>query len=321
MSAETLYLEAQKASIVDFTPELLKDNPVWKDLISCIISVIEANVEAPIDELSTLRHLNLSTDKPILAKTINLLGVTVTQNLLNLTQSRLLKLCNQVAFYPNYSGTNYFIYFLEVILNGVIELTPLYTKDYVIFEPNKSGLDLNIQGGEWYLTTHVNLKLTLNSKKDYLIFADPIIVDSIRELVYKFSPVTMVIKDFKIEVAGHAPILDLMPNEFALTSVVNAALSTVITSSQVTVTGLESNYNLTVTATGGSVDAGTTDLSGSFSSQKVVTTSSDGTFVLAVRGTSASINDSSTLVSVSFNGGFTKIFSITTRSANAPTSS
>lgn len=96
-----------------------------------------------------------------------------------------------------------------------------------------------------------------------------------------------------------------IPLPYAFTDVVNAEVSTSITSQTILVSGLEPNYPFAVQATGGLVDAGTGTLSGTFSSSKVVTTSSTGALVVAARITSGAGELSTSIVTVTIGAGTT----------------
>jgi len=60
------------------------------------------------------------------------------------------------------------------------------------------------------------------------------------------------------------------------------------TSTTTTISGLEPNYSIILTSTGGTIDAGTSVLSGTFATSKTVTTSGTGTLVIAARITASS---------------------------------
>lgn len=106
---------------------------------------------------------------------------------------------------------------------------------------------------------------------------------------------------------------DLTPNQFTFSDITNAPLSTAQTSSTLTVTGMDGGQSITVTATGsGTVDAGTSTLSGTFAASKTVTTSATGTIVLAARVTSNSTYSSTASVTIGI-GTVTDVFSVTTQ--------
>jgi hypothetical protein len=104
---------------------------------------------------------------------------------------------------------------------------------------------------------------------------------------------------------------DTTPNTFSFTDVTDAPISTTTTSNTVTVSGLEPNFSITVSASGGTVDAGTSALSGTFASSKTVTTSGTGTLVVAARVTSSASPSTATNCTVTI-GGVSDTFTVTT---------
>ena len=112
---------------------------------------------------------------------------------------------------------------------------------------------------------------------------------------------------------------DTDPNSFtnAFTDVTNAEPSTEYTSNTITLSGLEPNYSpITVSAVGGTVDAGTTVLSGSFAALKSVTSSASGTIVVRAKGTSpAGFSPNAQNVTVTC-GNQSDVFRIANRAAD-----
>lgn len=106
--------------------------------------------------------------------------------------------------------------------------------------------------------------------------------------------------------------------------------STVVTSSTVNLTGLDGSRSYTLTASGGTVDAGTTSLSGTFASSKTVTSTAGGSLVFALRGTSSASYNATTSVTLSLassggvpgtiNGASTYTWNINTIDNTASTS-
>ena len=88
---------------------------------------------------------------------------------------------------------------------------------------------------------------------------------------------------------------------FAFTAVLNASFNTVYTSATITVTGLPYNAtNIGISAAGGTIDAGTSSLSGTFTTSKSnITATSTGTIVLAAKQTSSTNATTATACNVS----------------------
>ncbi len=110
---------------------------------------------------------------------------------------------------------------------------------------------------------------------------------------------------------------DTTPNAFSFTDATNAFAGTTYTSNTITVTGLEPNYSITVSCTGGQVDAGTSALSGTFATSKSVTTSGTGTLVVATNIVSSSTAGGS-VNSIVTIGGVSDTYTVTTATNNVP---
>ena len=112
--------------------------------------------------------------------------------------------------------------------------------------------------------------------------------------------------------------VDLVPDAFTFTDVNNTNLSTITTSGTITVTGVDPSQSITVSVSGGEVDAGTSTLSGTWSStSKTVTSSASGTFVIAARASSSSSYGTAVNVVVTI-GGVSDTYTITTKSTPQP---
>lgn len=109
--------------------------------------------------------------------------------------------------------------------------------------------------------------------------------------------------------------IDTTPDAFSFTDVTNASLNVYYTNN-VLVSGLQPNYSITVTATGGTVDAAAAagSLSGTYSASKTVTSSATGTIVVSARALSGSSPGVTTNCVVTI-GGVSDTFSVTTYAA------
>jgi hypothetical protein len=182
--------------LLDITSPVIRDNKLWHDFVSAVDEVFINNIELPIDRLASIRES--STDKNILELTARLLGFSVDQNVLALHHSKLNWLLQEVARFSEYGATSKFVNFLDLALNGRCTVIPLYTMDYTQFEPDIQGDDLRSNGGEWWLTTHVDVDLVVfnRSNNDLLSSADA--VERLKSIVYQFSPVNLVIRNFTV---------------------------------------------------------------------------------------------------------------------------
>lgn len=110
-------------------------------------------------------------------------------------------------------------------------------------------------------------------------------------------------------------VADTTPNQFTFTDTTGAILNTTYTSDTITVSGLEPNLSITINASGGTVDAGTSSLSGTFASSKTVTTSGTGTLVLAARVTSSGSFSTAVNCTVSI-GSVSDTYTVTTAASD-----
>jgi Domain of unknown function (DUF4815) len=113
-------------------------------------------------------------------------------------------------------------------------------------------------------------------------------------------------------------VADVVPNQFSFTPASGVALNSTQTSSTVTVSGLSPGVPVLVSVNGGSFDAGTSSLSGTFKTTPTsVTTSGSGTLVVAAKGTASSNYSTPVNVDVTV-GSITGTYSITTLAYVAP---
>ncbi len=187
--------DVQRASILDLLTDVLKDKDTWRDLVTAIADVFEANVEDPIDQLTKLRWITRDTDPKVLEAAARFLGFDLTQDVLYLNADNLTKLVTQLPHYPDHNSTKYFTNFIDMLINAVTDVRYLYTKDYVNFIEQPEGA-LVLDGGEWFPTTHIELNLGL-LHIDSLFLADgETLFARIKSLFYSFAPVTLVIERF-----------------------------------------------------------------------------------------------------------------------------
>jgi hypothetical protein len=185
-------MEKPKADLMDLMPEIVVNNPVWADMIQAFIQVMETNVDGPIDQLQTVRHINRYTEDEYLKYTARLIGFDVSQDILDRSSANLLKLVTQLPHYPDYNGPDLFIKFEELILNAKISMEHLYTEDYVNFYPEPGGGLLKLGHGNWFKTTHINLNIELRDSSVVLSTGD-LLYQRVRDIFYNFCPISLVI--------------------------------------------------------------------------------------------------------------------------------
>lgn len=187
--------ETQRASLKDLLTNSLAENPTWRQLAEAISAVFESNIEDPIDQLAKLRWIRRETDPSVLEQSARLLGFDLTQDVLSLNAENLTKIVTQLPHYPDHKVTPYFPNFLDMLLNAVTDVKYLYTQDYVDFV-EKPGGPLIIKGGNWFLTTHIELNIGLLYREALLLPSGVSLFSRVKDLFHNFAPVALVIERF-----------------------------------------------------------------------------------------------------------------------------
>lgn len=188
-------MSTDRASIQDLLTNILRENPTWRDLASAIQQVFAANVEDPIDQLAKLRWVRRETDPSVLEQSARMLGFDLTQDVLSLNAQNLTKIVTQLPHYPDHNSTRYFVNFIDMLLNATTDVRYLYTQDYTNFVETPGG-PLVIDGGDWFLTTHIELNLGLLNLDSLLLADGESLFTRIKDLFHTFSPVALVIERF-----------------------------------------------------------------------------------------------------------------------------
>jgi hypothetical protein len=187
--------DIKRAGIRDLLTNVLKENSTWRDLAAATAEVFETNIEDPIDQLAKIRWIRRDTDPKILENAARMLGFDLTQDVLYLNAENLTKIVTQLPHYPDHNSTRYFSNFIDMLLNAITDVRYLYTKDYVNFEEQPGG-PLVIDGGQWFLTTHIELNLGLLHFDSLLLADGESLYSRVRELFYSFAPISLVIERF-----------------------------------------------------------------------------------------------------------------------------
>lgn len=185
----------KRASIKDLLTNTLRENKTWRDLAESVDYVFSSNIEDPIDQLAKVRWIRKETDPSILEQSARLLGFDLTQDVLSLNAENLTKIVTQLPHYPDHNSTQYFTNFIDMLLNAMTEVKYLYTKDYINFHEQPTG-PLVIDGGEWFLTTHIELNLGLLHLDSLLLADGESLYTRVKNLFHSFAPVALVIERF-----------------------------------------------------------------------------------------------------------------------------
>lgn len=187
--------EVTRAGVNDLLTNILSENQTWRDLGDAVNFVYSANVEEPIDQLAKLRWVRRDTDPSVLEQSARLLGFDLTQDVLSLNAESLTKIVTQLPHYPDHNSTKYFTNFIDMLLNAMTDVRYLYTKDYINFFEEAGG-PLIVDGGDWFLSTHIELNLGLLHLDGLLLADGESLFTRVKQLFHSFSPVALVIERF-----------------------------------------------------------------------------------------------------------------------------
>lgn len=195
-------LDNPTSNVLDLASTVIQENPTWMDMLDVFSEVLATNVEDPIEQLEKIRFIGENADDNILRYTARLLGFDLSQDVLNLNANNLTKIATQLSMYPDSNGTELFVKFIGLVLNALIEVSYLYTRDYVNFHKQPQGTMIE-DGGVWFKTTHIDLVAALLSLETLQLSPGITLVERVKELFYEFAPAPLVIEqlDFAVVIS------------------------------------------------------------------------------------------------------------------------
>ncbi len=160
-------------------PEFLKSYPHWNDLAYAVDEAFNESVDQPSNMLARVRevlHLGISAqlkildeqvlaesdfdrfEREILIKCLTFVGCPI-QNYTIFSDAQLFRMLQHMPTYWYSKGGVNVGEFISFVLGVDVDITNLWTTDYVNFYPEgDSAIGLPVyDGGEWYPTSHVRL--------------------------------------------------------------------------------------------------------------------------------------------------------------------
>jgi hypothetical protein len=183
-----------EAEVLDLLVSRLKDDStVWTELADAFNNVIKTNVDGPIQQLEEIRFLPPTADKQTLSDACRLLGFDLSQDILNLSIDKFTKIATQLGMYPDSNGTEAFVKFISLMINGFCNVDYLWTKDYINFYPQPGGVPIEL-GGPWFKTTHVDLTMGFLTLAGLQLKQGQTLYQRTKEIFYQQAPVALVIE-------------------------------------------------------------------------------------------------------------------------------
>ena len=178
-------------------PEVFSNELTWLEFFEALSEMIEEQVRSPIKELETIREIIETTDPVIVANSIKQMGFDIPLDLIAHNVDRLARAIYMLPLFHETSGTTQFTKAISFVLGRETVVHDLYTKDYVNFYRQPYG-PMNVDGGDWYKTTHIGLAMEMVSTDRNLIVAEgQTIRDRLIDAFYEFAPVNLVIENFR----------------------------------------------------------------------------------------------------------------------------
>jgi hypothetical protein len=186
----------------DLFPDLVIDIDAWNDFLNVADDVFSARIDSPIQQLEEIRDLKPldvadgGTDIEIKDRTIRLLGFDISHDFMSLNREQTAKLAYLFSHYYEQSSTDNWVKFFAFLLGRNVDVLNLYTQDYSSFYEIPLG-DLNVDGGTFYKTTHVNVSIDLKGLEGKVIRRpDQALQDRVMELFYEYAPINLVVHQF-----------------------------------------------------------------------------------------------------------------------------
>lgn len=185
-----------KIQFTSLQPEYFASEQMWLDFFVALADVIQAEIRDPITQLEDVRHYVEETDPFIISNTIKMLGFDIPADLIQHNVERLSKAVYMLSMFHEISGVKGFERSIEFVLGREIEVTGLYTNNYVDFYPTPQG-PLLADGGDWYATTHISLGMELiPSDRNLILPLGKTLADRLMDAYFEFASITEVVHDF-----------------------------------------------------------------------------------------------------------------------------
>tara|TARA_B100000700_G_scaffold101966_1_gene114992 strand:+ start:38157 stop:44120 length:5964 start_codon:yes stop_codon:yes gene_type:complete len=186
-------------SKIDFeslVPELYSNNQTWMEFMEALADTIQEQIRDPIKEIEDIRHIVDGTDPQIVANTIKQLGFDIPADLVAHNADRLAKSVYMLSLFHERSGTSDFVKGIRFVLGRDVNVSNLYTNDYVNFYEEPWG-PLIADGGDWYKTTHINLNMEiLPSDANMVLPVGKTLSDRLMDAYFEFAPINHVVRTF-----------------------------------------------------------------------------------------------------------------------------
>lgn len=196
----------EKTNFEGLEPEIFFAQPWFADFAEVYAAVLDDRIRYPIYQLETIRSVTGETDTYVVTQTLKQIGFDLPSDFIRHNTARLSSAIPQLVLYSERSGTEDFTKSMSFILGRSIDATALYTQDYVSFYPQPYG-PLQVDGGNWYKTTHVELGMQyLPTDYNLLLPRNKTIKDRFLDAFFEFAPWNIVVESFYFTINLEIPL-------------------------------------------------------------------------------------------------------------------
>lgn len=181
-------------------PEIFFAQDWFSDFTEAYAKVLNDNIRWPAYQLETIRNITNETDPYVIKQTLHQLGFNLPYDFIEHNYPVLSASVQQLALYSERSGTKDYAKLISFVLGRSIDTTSLYTNNYQDFYPKPYG-PLQVEGGDWYKTTHIELGMqSLGSDSRLAIPRGKTLKDRFLDAFYEFAPWSIVVDSFHFNV-------------------------------------------------------------------------------------------------------------------------
>lgn len=177
-------------------PEILLNREWFSEFLEDYAEVLNERVRSGIVQLENIREITSETDPAVVLLTLRHIGFDLPLDFVAHNIQRLAQSLQILVLYHETAGTDNYPRTLQFILGRSVDVTGLYTQDYVDFYAQPYG-PLQVDGGNWYKTSHIELGMQFIPGDQRLVVprGEPL-RNRFLDAFYEFAPVNVVVERF-----------------------------------------------------------------------------------------------------------------------------
>ncbi len=190
----------EKLTFEGLQPEILLSQSWLADFADAYAEVLNDCIRWPAYQIETIRSVTEHSDPQIIKQSLTQIGFNLPYDFIQHNYPLLAASVPQLALYSERSGTEDYTKLIQFVLGRSITTAELYTEDYKSFYTEPHG-PLQIEGGTWFKTTHIELGMQLLGQDSRLaVPRGQTLKDRFLEMFYEFAPWSIVVENFYFHV-------------------------------------------------------------------------------------------------------------------------